>query len=137
MTNTVAAAQDIAEEAPEKFQVYTSAKQSFRMVTPEGKVLLFIGGRLMTKEPKAIAYLDEEIAEGCRFLTKGEPMTAAEADPIASLRQRIIAEHEADKAKKEAAVKDMGSTPKAPLGAANTALLAALKSDSNSAPAAK
>lgn len=116
---------------PEVFQSYTSSRQSTRMITPEGLRFSFVNFQLITKDESIIAYLDDEIKKGLASagITKGKPMTSAEANPMEALKEKLREELKAEmaeEAKNEALgiSKDMGSTKPAtdamPLGSLST-----------------
>jgi hypothetical protein len=125
-------------ESP-KFQHYISARPTMRMITPKGKPITFIGNTFITDDPEVIEYLDTELRNKALGITKGELMTAEEADPMAALKARIIAEHE-EKKEKEAVDIAKGIVPnysaddkkdaKPVLNTLNSAKLAAISAGS-------
>ncbi|PHQ81732.1 MAG: hypothetical protein COB66_01285 [Coxiella sp. (in: Bacteria)] len=78
--------------AERKFQHYHCARPSMKMITHKGTVIVFVAHKFITENEEIIAYLNSEIAAGCDVVTKGELLTELEADPMASLRERIIKE---------------------------------------------
>lgn len=103
-----------APEAP-KYQHYTSARVSMRLVTTAGKPIIFTGYEFLTQNKDLIEYLDKEIKDGLPGITRGELVSLEDKDPMAALKRKIIAEHEAKKEKDAIAAargesKDMGKT---------------------------
>lgn len=80
-----------------KFQHYNSSVSSMRMITKNGTHIIFVLGQFITSNPECINYLNAEIDLGLPQVTKGELMTAEEADPMAALKRRHIAEYLATK----------------------------------------
>jgi len=91
-----------------KFQHYKASRPNVRMVTLTGKPITFINFQFITADKDVIEYLDSEIDQGLGIITKGKLMTAEEADPMAALKRKIIAEYEAEKSCVPA--RDMGTT---------------------------
>jgi len=113
----VPAVEVVAEEQEIKYQHYSSSKQSVSLISPLGRKISFINFEHITCEESVIEYLDQEIKDGMRLITKGALMTREEADPMSALRKKFIKEYEAEK--QAAAVKvamgevaDMGKTDK-------------------------
>lgn len=135
---------DTPKNSSPVFQHYTSAKPTMRMITKKGARITFIDHSFITADKECIRYLDLELTNPVLGITKGEAMTAEDADPMAALRAKIIAEHEAKKAEEnkgpatavdveatDAAVEVEGAD--APiLNTLNTAKLAALAANSGS-----
>jgi len=128
----------MTQTAKEKqFQTYSSPKSSFRMMTPKGRRINFIKGKHITCIPEEIEYLDDEIAAGIRFITKGEPVTSEDLDPMAALKKRLRAEILAEQAANlnEAAESPEDIAPKgkeaSPVGALSTAALTKLSAASH------
>ena len=96
------------KEPERKFQHYACSRQAMRMITPEGRKITFVGHKYITAEEAIIAYLDAEIANGLRVITKGELLTSLEADPLEALRRKHVAEYLASQKAEEK--QDMGST---------------------------
>lgn len=133
-------ATDTAAVAENTFQSYTARKQSFKTITPKGRVIVIVDYKFVTKNQEEIDYLDYEIENGFSLLSKGVTVTSEDADPMSALRKRIIAEHEAEKAA-EAEVRDLGTTAEGGKGAAKlnpvaSAALKKLAAGSSSADAA-
>lgn len=122
------------------FETYTSSLAAHKVIRPDGKVIHFIRGQLITDNAEDIAYLDEQIKKGAlRWLTKGKAVTASDADPMAALRRKIeedaIAKYiAAQKAAGEASgiVETESSSDKPVLTPASTSALARLTGNSNS-----
>ena len=116
-----------------KFQVYTSSMQAHKIVRKDGKVLNIVNGKYITSDEGDIEFLDAEIKAGFKYLTKGEPVTSEQADPMAALRAQIKREAVAEYLAKEQKEleQDMGSTAKEPAKPASSAALASLKEQSS------
>ena len=100
-----------------KFQHYECARQSTKLLTPTGRAIIFINHEFITSDEGLIEYLNNEIANGLRDVTKGALMTAAEADPMAALKAKWIEEgkKQAQQEAEQAALgvsADMGDTRK-------------------------
>ena len=114
----------------EVFQEYLSAKSGIRLVTPKGFRITFTDGRYLTQRQDVIDYLDNEIKEGLRAVTKGKSMTSSDLDPMESLRKKFFAEFaakQAEEAKNKALgiLPDMGTTEaKAGIKVASSATVA-------------
>ena len=98
-----------------KFQHYKSSRQAVKLISKTGRKIIFVNFQYLTCEKEIIEYLDEEIELGLNVITKGELLTSAEADPMASLKRKHIAEYLAKEQKEltDAALgksKDMGNT---------------------------
>ena len=93
----------------QKFQHYTSSRQSMRMITEEGRKVTFVNYEYMTCEQAIIDYLDMEIGKGLKVITKGEMLTSKEADPMEALKTKHIKEYLAAEMK-EAQDKAVGIT---------------------------
>lgn len=112
----LAAQQDAAEQADVIYQQYKSAKPSTRIVTDKGIRIAFVGFELLTVDEHVIDYLDAQIkVHGLPGITKGEALTSADRDPMATLerqlRDKIRAEIEAEMlAKSKGEVRNMGDT---------------------------
>jgi hypothetical protein len=100
--------------AAPKFQHYSSAKSSMKMITPGGLLITFTAYSFQTNNEVMIEYLDSEISIGNTALTKGELLTEEEASPIAALKAKHFAEFEAQQAATVAAGRDMGNTTDVP-----------------------
>lgn len=120
------------ENSANKYQAYSSSVPMMRMVTPTGRHIIFTDGSFITDNSELIQYLDGEIAAGLNVITKGEKVATPEKDPMAGLRERIIAEYFA--AQSANAGKDFGDTEsKGKLGGATTSQkLAAMTAGSTS-----
>lgn len=101
-----------------KFQRYTSARPSGKLITKAGKRIGFTNFEFFTKDQDIIDYLDEEIAGGLQGFVKGKLMTKSERDPMEVLRKKHFEEFKAtqiqEAADKAAGItKDMGTTKQA------------------------
>jgi len=116
-TNTEATAENDL-----KYQHYSCSKQSTKLVTTNGKTVVFTNYSLITKDEDVIDYLNDEIKKGLNIITKGQLLTHKEADPMEALKAKHVKEYLASiEAAKSAPVKDMGSTAGASkVGAAST-----------------
>lgn len=119
-----------------EFQVYKSSLPNQRIALPSGKLLRITSGKYITDRKDEIEFLDAEIEAGFPYLSKTGTVTSTELDPMAALRQRIIAEYVEQQA---AGVKPEVPEPKltdsttpAKLSPASTAALAALSANSDS-----
>lgn len=132
-----------APEEEKLFQVYSSPRQSWKTITKTGRMIIFIEGQFITDNALDIEYLDEEVANGHPWLIKGAPVTSKEADPMARLKAKIIAEYEEEREAQAATAKlvdptaaklgETGNTESAkpqPLNSATTDLLASLQANS-------
>lgn len=105
-----------AEQEDIIYQQYKSAKPSTRIVTDKGIRIAFVGFELLTTDEQVIDYLDAQIKiHGLPGITKGEALTLADRDPMATLerqlRDKIRGELEAEMlAKAKGEVRDMGAT---------------------------
>jgi len=125
MTTSAAAAMTIKADTSPRFQHYASSRRSMRMITEEGKAVIFINFKFITDDEDTIAYLDEEIRKGLRDVTKGELLTSEEADPMAGIKKAAIEEYkqqQAELAKQQALgiEPDMGTTEKTHLNPSST-----------------
>jgi hypothetical protein len=107
---------------PVKYQHYTSARVSVRLITHTGGRITFTGYEFITRDKSIIEYLDTEIANGLVGIIKGALLTSDEADPVAAMKRKHIAEYLAEEEKKKVnaakgIIPDMGNN-KAP-GAAS------------------
>ncbi len=96
-----------------KYQHYTSSRISMRIVTPIGRVINFVNYKYITANEELISYLDSQIKAGMNSITKGELLTLKEADPMESLKQRIIDEflaEQAERAKLAPTIPNFGDT---------------------------
>ena len=99
----------------QKYQQYTSSRQSMKMITTKGRKIIFVGYKYMTCEKEIIDYLDHEIANGLKVVTKGELLTSKEADPMEALKTKHIKEYLAKEQQELTDIalgktKDMGNT---------------------------
>lgn len=105
----------ILDNKEQKFQHYTSSRQSMQMITCLGRKIVFVGYSYMTCEQEIIDYLDDEIKKGLKVVTKGKLLTSKEADPMEALKTKHREEFLAEQAQelKDIALgktKDMGNT---------------------------
>jgi len=105
---TIEAAQPIPAVAPPdppaqvaEYQQYTSSRISTCLITPTGKRINFSNYQYYTKDPEIVRYLDKEIAQGLRGFVKGKILTAAELDPEAAKKRKIIDEFKASQEGRE------------------------------------
>lgn len=98
-------------------RVFKSSVASCKYITKAGKFLYFRKGEYVTDDESEIAELDAEIKARHPHIyidSNKKTVTAEEvADPMAALKKRIIAEHEAGKSKDmgtSAPVKNVGTT---------------------------
>jgi len=113
---TETAEETVAETTEEKrFQHYKCDRKSMQMRTHIGTLIAFVDHTFITDNEEVIDYLDSEISKGLRGVTKGELLTAKEADPMQRLREKFYKEfqeeQEAIKLKElRGQYRDMGST---------------------------
>lgn len=116
--------------AKKEYNSYVSALVSTQMITKFGRRIRFTDKLFITKDPALIEYLDEEIANGNQYISKGEMVDTAERDPMAVLRAKHFKEFkemQAEEARNKALgiTKDMGNTGAKtglnPLSTGNTA----------------
>ena len=77
------------------YHVFYSGMTSCRMITTTGRVIAFVLGKYVTDVKDDIEYLQGEIAAGSRNLSVvpgEEVMSAADLDPMASLKKRYFKE---------------------------------------------
>jgi len=102
------------EKEEKRFQHYSSARSAVRLITESGMVINFVNFQYITDSREAISYLDSQITRGLPGITRGEALTATEADPVLSVKKKIINEFLEDLRKKqeEAIIgdKDFGGT---------------------------
>ena len=84
-----------------KFQHYSSAKQATKLICEDGRVINFINFQFITADAAFIDFLDREIEAGNASFSKGELMTAEEADPMSALKRRHIEEYKAAEAERK------------------------------------
>ena len=102
-----------------KYQHYNCARIAMNMVTEEGKKIRFVNHQYITADEHEIKYLNDQIKRGLTVITKGELMTAEEADPMEALKRKHIAEYLAKEsaelvAEAKGESRDMGSTASKP-----------------------
>lgn len=120
------------------YTVYRSSLPNHSIIMKDGKVLHVINHEFITSNIDEIRFLDNEINAGFPFLTKIGAIESAARDPLKELKDKIIAEHEANKAaeaKLNAPVigdSDTGKTVFNKLNPASTAILAGLSVGSSS-----
>ena len=100
-----------------KYHQYFSTRPILNIITTLGKKIRFVAGVYITDNEHEIEFLDKEIKQGhpMIYVKKGDEVVGAEAlDPMAAIKAKIIAEHEAAKAAQADPKRDMGntSTPK-------------------------
>lgn len=119
---TEATTPEIATPAPiqaktteKKYQHYAYSKAATQLITPKGKKFSFVSHQLITDDPEIIEYLDAEIANGLKVITKGALLTSKESDPMRAVKALGVKEYLEEQAKlamnNALGVKeDMGST---------------------------
>lgn len=117
-----------AEGQPVKYQHYTCSRISMNLITPEGHKICFVNFKFITQDTRLIAYLDEQISFGMRDITKGELLTADEADPMAKLKAQHFAEFQAKQDRLMRAAEHPNDGPKNTI--LSTSGIAALAADS-------
>lgn len=95
------AASPDSPELVAEYQQYTSARISTCLITNKGKRINFSSYQYYTKDSEIIRYLDKEIAAGLGGFVKGKLLTAAELDPEATKRRKIIEEFKASQEGRE------------------------------------
>lgn len=105
------------KEEPEvqKFQHYKSARIAMRLLTKEGKKIIFTGYEFLTQDEDIITYLDYEIKNGLPGITKGKLMSMDEANPMEALKREHFKEFKAAQIKEASdkaagIIRDMGNT---------------------------
>jgi len=133
----------IENKDKELFNIYHCSVGSCRMITREGKVIIFDAeGKTITNSKEVIDYLDAEMVSGHPHLSvkEGEERVSAdELDPMVAFKKKVIAEHiesqrAANKEPIDPAPEDplaLGSVSEAKLTPASSALLASLAKKSN------
>ena len=110
------------EEDPNKvFYVFFNRIPNASVIYPDGSSAVFLGGKYVTDDEAKAGFLLQEIKKGNMYLHIDEAkfeQTAAELDPIAEMKARIIAEYEAKKAADGTA--DMGTSEQGKLRTVNT-----------------
>jgi len=123
------------------YQTYKSGMDNQRIVMPSGKIIRVTAHEYITDKQDEIDFLDAEIEAGFPYLSKSGEVTSSDLDPMSALRNKIIAEYEAEKkAAAEAAqiasgipAPVLGDTKKEAVSPASTADLGAVAAGSNSA----
>lgn len=116
---------------------YFSTFPSCQYVFKSGKVAAFIGGIYRTNIKSEIEELDSEIAEGHPnlYVTEEKTVDTTKLDPLANLKEKIIADYIAAQAKAVDPTNDMGTestSPGKPAGMQTSAGTVNLASKSNS-----
>lgn len=134
MANPTSPAKTEKTEEEKTFQVYTSSMKSHRIIRPDGKPLHFNDYKYVTDDEGDIEYLDEEIRKGFRYVTKGDKVTAAEANPVLALKEQWKREAIAEYlAKEQEELKESTSDTSTVKPASTADLVAGLQVNSNSA----
>jgi len=115
---------EVKEAAEETFQTYRSGLENQKIIMQSGKTIHVRQHKYITKNPEEIEFLDYEISQGFPGLTKGEPVTTSDLDPMAALKKRMRAEIMAEI--------DAGNSETQKLVPASTGDLKELAGDSNS-----
>ena len=121
-----------------KYQVYTSSMQAHKLIMPCGKVLHVTEGKYVTCNEDEIAFIDNEIELGFKYLKKGGTTTSATADPMAAMKAKmkeqlkaeVIKEYLAKEVKEANGETSPTVTPAEIIKPANTLDLSALKGQS-------
>lgn len=96
------------------YQHYSSSRIAVKLITDKGKKVIFTNYQFITADQDIIDYLDAEIKAGMNVVTKGKAMTSEEADPMAALKRKHVAEYleQQEALSKENAAKsrDFGAT---------------------------
>ena len=99
------------EETEKKYYVFYSRLPNSNVIFADGSTAVFTGGKLVLEDEGKAAVLLQEVKRGSNTIYV-DPLkfevTAAELDPQAELKAKIIAEYEAEKAAKE--LKDAGTS---------------------------
>ncbi len=93
------------------FQHYKCSRSSMKLITTIGTPIVFVLYQFYTDNTEIIGYLDLQIKLGLKSVTKGEALTAEEADPMSRLRREIIAEYVAKEAAELAAAQEAAEAP--------------------------
>ena len=83
------------KESAVKFQHYASSRNCMNLLTEDGSKICFVGFKFITNDQKLISYIDQQISLGMTEITKGELLTADEADPMMQLKAKHFAEFKA------------------------------------------
>lgn len=79
-----------APTTPDKvYNVYKSTMQAHKVIRTDGKVCHVTNGKYITDDAKDIEFIDAEIEAGFQYLRLEKQVTAAELDPIATLRNTL------------------------------------------------
>lgn len=116
------------EVEPIKFQHYSCSRIAMNLITPQGGKIAFVKYAFITADEDLITFLDSEIKNGLREVTKGELLTAEEADPMAVLKKQHFAEFQQQQADIMKSAVHPGSTAKP--GILSTTGIAELSADS-------
>ena len=85
-----------------------------QFITSGGKKFGFTHYRLVTRDEDVIAYLDLELKQGLPGVTKGELLTAEEADPMTAIKAAAVAEYIATQKAIAEGSMELGNTKNAP-----------------------
>jgi hypothetical protein len=106
-----------------QFAVFKSTIPSINYIFGNGKPAIFVQGRFCTDIPAEISELEYEVKLGHPhiFIDPNDAVAdSAVLDPIAGLREKIIAEYLAAAEKANDPANDMGSTVQEPLKPTNS-----------------
>ncbi len=104
-------------------RVYKATLPSVNYIFRNGKPAIFISGKFCTDIPTEISELDEEVASGHPIIyidSAEREIDSAKVDPIAGLREQIIAEYKASMAAATDLGNDMGASNQGALKPAST-----------------
>ena len=122
-----------AADPQEIFYVFYSRVPNSTVYYPDGSAAVFTGGKYATNDEGKATFLLQEIKKGNMFIFVDEAkfeVTAAELDPMAELKARIIAEYEAEKA--AAANADVGTSEQGKLKTVTSATVGGAAVNSSS-----
>ena len=121
------------QDPNEVFYVFYNRIPNSTIYFPDGSAAIFLGGRYATNDESKATFLLQEIKRGHMYLHIDEAkfeVTAAQLDPDAEYRTRIIAEYEASKAANTNA--DAGTSDQGKLKTVTTATVGGAAVNSSS-----
>jgi len=89
---TKEAEQEKPARKEQEYQVYHCSRKSTRMVTTNGRPVVFANNEFITSDKEVIEYLDKELKDPRLGITKGEKISSAEIDPMERARRKVIEE---------------------------------------------
>ena len=90
-----------------KFQHYASSRIAMNLVTEAGTKVRFVNHQYITADDEIIAYLDDQIKRGLNVITKGELLTAEDAEYLEKEAAELVAAAKGE-------TRDMGETASKP-----------------------